>query len=149
MDGGGIATGRCPCGEPHPCATRRAAGPLRPSWEDDCDCAPNCPAAHCANPDAPAEYGDGAWGSVWLHGNWRYLTEQMTTEEREHAADAVARWDQGLADVDGEQGRPEPEGLRWWRGTPAAASSPYTGGPTPPRPTAGATAPEPGPGDGE
>ncbi|WP_329126156.1 hypothetical protein [Streptomyces sp. NBC_01353] len=56
----------------------------------------------------------GAWGSVWLHGNWRYLTGQMTTEEREHAADAVVRWQAGLTAMDGVE-RTEPDGLRWWR----------------------------------
>ncbi|MFC8008710.1 hypothetical protein [Streptomyces cinereoruber] len=58
--------------------------------------------------------GDEAWGTVWLHGNWHYLTSQMTQPEREHAADAVARWSDGLARIDGEE-RGEPEGLRWWR----------------------------------
>jgi hypothetical protein len=58
--------------------------------------------------------GDGAWGAVWLHGNWQYVTSQMTTPEREHAADAVARWSDELARADGEE-RQEPEGLRWWR----------------------------------
>ncbi|MFC7794600.1 hypothetical protein [Streptomyces cinereoruber] len=58
--------------------------------------------------------GDEAWGTVWLHGNWHYLTSQMTQPEREHAADAVVRWSDGLARIDGEE-RGEPEGLRWWR----------------------------------
>jgi hypothetical protein len=58
--------------------------------------------------------GDAAWGTVWLHGNWRYLTSKMTTAERETAADAVARWSAALhaGDPDIEV---EPEGLRWWR----------------------------------
>jgi len=157
MDGGGLPTGRCTCGDPHPCGTTRAAGPRRPSWEETCDCAPDCPASGGVTTDAPAGMADGAWGSVWLHGNWRWLTQNMTTEQREHAADAVARWDQGLADVDGEQGRPEPEGLRWWREdsggpvsvpSPSAASSGYPGGPARLRPVASATAPSIGPGDG-
>ncbi|MFF7190578.1 hypothetical protein ACFZAR_36410 [Streptomyces sp. NPDC008222] len=54
--------------------------------------------------------GDAAWHSVWLHGDWRYLTKQMTTLEREHAADAVARYSHHL-----EPDEPEIEGLRWWR----------------------------------
>jgi hypothetical protein len=54
--------------------------------------------------------GDAAWHSVWLHGNWRYLTKQMTTPEREHAADAVARYSAHL-----EPDEPEIDGLRWWR----------------------------------
>ena len=59
--------------------------------------------------------GDEAWGSVWLHGNWRYLTSKMSTPEREHAADAVARWSLALEAVDGAGREGEPEGLRWWR----------------------------------
>jgi hypothetical protein len=59
--------------------------------------------------------GDAAWHSVWLHGHWRYITKQMTSSEREHAADAVARYDTVLAAADGEDGRGEPGGLRWWR----------------------------------
>lgn len=58
--------------------------------------------------------GDDAWGTVWLEGNWRYLTTKMTTPEREHAADAVARWSATLDKADGED-RGEPDGLRWWR----------------------------------
>jgi hypothetical protein len=54
--------------------------------------------------------GDAAWHSVWLHGNWRYLTKQMTTAEREHAADAVARYSAHL-----EPDEPEIDDLRWWR----------------------------------
>lgn len=58
--------------------------------------------------------GDGAWHSVWLHGNWRYLTQQMETPEREHAADAVARYRTVLS-ADGEDRFEEPQDLRWWR----------------------------------
>jgi hypothetical protein len=63
----------------------------------------------------PDLVADGAWGTVWLHGKWRYLTSQMTTAEREHAADAVARWSAMLAAEDNDPDRSEPEGLRWWR----------------------------------
>jgi len=59
--------------------------------------------------------GDEAWGAVWLHANWRYLTSQMTTPEREHAADAVARWSARLDEFDGAGREGEPDGLRWWR----------------------------------
>lgn len=59
--------------------------------------------------------GDAAWGSVWLHGNWKWLTKNMTTPDREHAADAVARWSAALAKNDGDLERAEPDGLRWWR----------------------------------
>ena len=60
--------------------------------------------------------GDAAWGSVWLHGDWKWLTQNMPTPERELAADAVARWSADLAAEDGDLEREEPEGLRWWRG---------------------------------
>lgn len=63
----------------------------------------------------PPTAGDGAWHSVWLHGDWRWLTRNMTTEQREHAADAVARYSAYLAQQDNEPGRGEPEDLRWWR----------------------------------
>jgi hypothetical protein len=59
--------------------------------------------------------GDAAWHSVWLHGNWRWLTKNMTTPEKEHAADAVARYGAYLDTIDGEDRSEEPEGLRWWR----------------------------------
>ncbi|ARX81496.1 hypothetical protein SMD44_00894 [Streptomyces alboflavus] len=58
---------------------------------------------------------NGAWHSVWLHGNWRYLTRNMTTPEREHAARCVEAYDRHLAEVDGEPFRSGPQGLRWWR----------------------------------
>lgn len=66
--------------------------------------------------DRPVFPGDEAWHSVWLHGNWRYLTKQMTTPEREHAADAVARYSAVLTNEDPDLGPAgEPEDLRWWR----------------------------------
>jgi hypothetical protein len=54
--------------------------------------------------------GDAAWHSVWLHGNWSWLTKNMTTPEREHAADAVQRYSAHI-----EPDEPEIDGLRWWR----------------------------------
>ena len=66
------------------------------------------------HPDDTAE--NGAWGTVWLEGNWRWLTSRMTTPEREYAADRVTAWSRVLAAADGEPGRPEPDGLRWWQG---------------------------------
>ena len=59
--------------------------------------------------------GDAGWHSVWLHGNWRWLTKNMTTPEREHAADAVARYGTYLDTLDSADRSEEPEGLRWWR----------------------------------
>lgn len=84
---------------------RSAAGPQYASRSD-------------AGADAslpPALPGDDAWGSVWLHGNWRYLTKNMSPPDRELAADAVARWSRTLDTADGEPDRGEPDGLRWWR----------------------------------
>lgn len=54
--------------------------------------------------------GDEGWHSVWLHGNWRFLTKHMPTPEKEHAADAVARYSRHL-----EPDEPDLDGLRWWR----------------------------------
>lgn len=68
-----------------------------------------------AGADGPAGPGDEAWGSVWLHGNWRFLTSKMSTPERELAADAVARWSAALNADDEDLEGGEPEGLRWWR----------------------------------
>lgn len=65
--------------------------------------------------DTPAGPEDGAWGTVWLEGKWRWLTSKMTTEEREYAADCVARWSARLAADDGDLERGEPDDLRWWR----------------------------------
>lgn len=59
--------------------------------------------------------GDAAWGSVWLHGDWKWLTKNMTTAERELAADAVARWSAALNADDNDLEAGEPDGLRWWR----------------------------------
>lgn len=58
---------------------------------------------------------DSAWGTVWLHGKWQWLTKNMTTPERELAADAVARWSAALNADDEDLEAGEPEGLRWWR----------------------------------
>lgn len=57
------------------------------------------------------EYGlDSAMQSVWLHGNWRFLTSKMTSEEREAAAAAVERYHVAMDPV----GPFDPSGLRWW-----------------------------------
>lgn len=57
---------------------------------------------------------DSAWHSVWLHGKWDWLTKNMTTKERETAADAVQRYSNHLAAIDGRTPE-ELDGLRWWR----------------------------------
>ncbi|MFD7867992.1 hypothetical protein [Streptomyces sp. NPDC059783] len=59
--------------------------------------------------------GDAAWHSVWLHGNWSWLSKNMATPEREHAADAIQRYSDHLGSLDGEQRFEELDGLRWWR----------------------------------
>ncbi len=59
--------------------------------------------------------GDAAWGSIWLRGDWEWLTKNMAPPEREHAADAVARWSAVLNAEDHDLEAEEPEGLRWWR----------------------------------
>jgi hypothetical protein len=54
-----------------------------------------------------------AMHSVWLHGDWRWLTRNMTTEEKEAAADAVEQHSKAAHDED-ETWEPL-TGLRWWR----------------------------------
>ncbi len=54
---------------------------------------------------------DGAMFSVWLHSNWRFLTEKMTTEQKEAAVAAVLRyWDRN-GDPTDPMTR---EHLVWW-----------------------------------
>lgn len=57
---------------------------------------------------------EAAMHSVWLHGNWRWLTRNMTTEQREAAADAVQRYSDHLASQDDDMTGPVAD-LRWWR----------------------------------
>ena len=57
---------------------------------------------------------EAAMHSVWLHGNWRWLTRNMTTEQREAAADAVQRYSDWMDRDDGELGSNVLD-LRWWR----------------------------------
>lgn len=54
---------------------------------------------------------DGAMHAVWLHGQWRWITQKMSTEEREAAVAAVVRYSRSIG-----EGKPplEPDGLRWW-----------------------------------
>jgi len=58
---------------------------------------------------------NGAWFTVWLEGNWPWISKKMTTPQREYAADRVAAYSRYLATCDGDLEREEPEGLRWWR----------------------------------
>lgn len=57
---------------------------------------------------------EAAMHSVWLHGNWHWLTQKMTTEQREAAADAVQRYSDWLIRDEDEQGSNVLD-LRWWR----------------------------------
>jgi hypothetical protein len=52
-----------------------------------------------------------AMSSVWLHGNWRWLTRSMTTPEKTAAADAVDRAHMAITDDD-ECAAIRAE--RWW-----------------------------------
>ena len=58
---------------------------------------------------------DSAMFSVWLHGNWRWLTSNMTTDQREAAADAVQRHDVWISAQDDDLDRISGADLRWWR----------------------------------
>lgn len=63
----------------------------------------------------PRRVEDSAWGTVYLHSNWRYITSQMTTPERERAADAVERWNVSLNADDPYIDDMDQTELRWWR----------------------------------
>jgi hypothetical protein len=63
--------------------------------------------------DSSREELDGAMFSIWLHGNWSWLTKNMTTPEKEAAADAVER--HGRATREPDEPWETPERLRWWR----------------------------------
>lgn len=54
-----------------------------------------------------------AMHSVWLHGDWRWLTKNMTTEEREASADAVQAYSDHLNRQD-DEAPTGLSGLRWW-----------------------------------
>lgn len=56
---------------------------------------------------------DGAMHSGKLHSNWRWLTSQMSTGQREAAADAVDRYSAALNGL--ERSDLDQDALRWWR----------------------------------
>lgn len=56
---------------------------------------------------------DSAMHSIWLHGDWRFLTRKMTTEEREAAAVAVQRCHHLIGDEPGDPALPLTS-VRWW-----------------------------------
>lgn len=72
----------------------------------------NQPEPVMSDPDTERAHLDSAMHSVWLHGKWRWLTQNMTTEEREAAVSAIERhW----AATDLATGDPVPHSnLRWW-----------------------------------
>lgn len=87
------------------------------AWFTDAGRAAALLATYKTPADRAADAVDAAMHSVWLHGDWRYLTKKMTTEEREAAADAVQRYHLELNAYDGTE-EPLPlsdEDLRWWR----------------------------------
>lgn len=55
----------------------------------------------------------GLLGSIWLYVSWRYVTKQLTTEQKEAWADAVDAWSMAMQVDDGEEPRAVAE--RWWR----------------------------------
>lgn len=56
---------------------------------------------------------DSAMFSVWLHGDWRWLTRKMTTEERAAAVGAVLRYSAVMHADDGEEPLAR-SSLAWW-----------------------------------
>jgi hypothetical protein len=46
-------------------------------------------------------------GSIWLYVNWRYVSKQLTTEQKELWADAI--------DESGDPAERGPKAERWWR----------------------------------
>lgn len=52
-------------------------------------------------------------GSIWLYVNWRYVTKQLTTGQKELWADAVDADVMAGQIEDGEEPRPVAD--RWWR----------------------------------
>ncbi len=65
--------------------------------------------AHRGEPD-PLDY---AMHTVWLEGNWKWVTQKMTTEAREAAVAAVLRYDRALKDNDPAD-LLDRETLAWW-----------------------------------
>lgn len=49
-------------------------------------------------------------GAIWLYIKWRYVTKQLTTEQKTLFADAVDAWSARMNDVEDWQ----PVAERWW-----------------------------------
>lgn len=97
------------------CSIRRAAA-SNPTASAGFDTSCGGPELHkplIAPADMEYTPENGAWHTVCLEGNWRYLTTKMTTEQREYAADRVAAYGQYLDAVDGDPGPCGAGGLRW------------------------------------
>ncbi len=95
-------------------AVRRMAD-VMDHYARDMDRVARAMAAMDVEPDEARRVEDAAWGSVELHGKWRFLTSKMTTEQRTAAADAVERhWDLIEADDPGMTHEASREALRWW-----------------------------------
>lgn len=56
---------------------------------------------------AEANLATETLGAIWLYVDWRYVTRQLTTEQKELWADAV--------DAFGDPEHVEPKAERWWR----------------------------------
>jgi hypothetical protein len=73
-------------------------------------------AAAVPDPDPAAEEArdeeDEAWFTVWLHGDWRAITQAMPPEQRELAAAAIDRWHARRDDSE----TVERTSVRWWEG---------------------------------
>jgi hypothetical protein len=94
---------------------RRFAGAMQHLAADQ-DRIARAMAAMDVHPDEARRVEDAAWGSVYLHGKWRFLTSKMTTEERTFAADAVDR-DRARAEAEDPaltRGADSRAALRWW-----------------------------------
>jgi hypothetical protein len=57
---------------------------------------------------------DEAMHTVWLEGNWTWLTRRMTTEAAEAAVAAVLRYDRAMKADDPEEDLLTRESLAWW-----------------------------------
>lgn len=64
-------------------------------------------------PPEPASPLDEAMFTVWLEGNWRWVTQKMTTEAREAAVAAVLRYDRAMKEDDPDDLLTR-ESLAWW-----------------------------------
>jgi hypothetical protein len=56
-------------------------------------------------------------GSIWLYIDWRYVTKQLTTRQKELFADAVDRdvMRDVMRDQEEDGDEPRPVADRWWR----------------------------------